>query len=197
MGCIPICLSNVAFFTLTGNVNARCEQSLTQCSTLTDTLTDTILRRYLDSRFKLLFTCERTYRILEHWFQICLLSYKKNWYTALAHKTVTRIICWLITKCFLVFHSRRKVRDPNETEEEREARRAERRKRREEKAKRESEKSTRESINSQSQIKVPKILTAHRAQLMEGTLSAWHKDHKNSWKSGPLLSWERFKRIPK
>ena len=53
------------------------------------------------------------------------------------------------------------MRDPNETEEEREARRAERRKRREEKAKRESEKSTGESIDSQSQIKVRTRLTAH------------------------------------
>ena len=89
-------------------------------------------------------------------FQICILSYKKNWYSVLTNSRLY----------FFLFRSRKKVRDPNETEEEREARRAERRKRREEKAKRESEKSTGESINSQSQIKVRKRLTGHWAQLL-------------------------------
>ena len=54
----------------------------------------------------------------------------------------------------LIDSGKKKVRHPNETEEEREARRAERRRRREEKVKTESEKSTGEAINSPSQIKV-------------------------------------------
>ena len=71
------------------------------------------------------------------------------------------------------------MRDPNETEEEREARRAERHKRREEKAKRESEKSTGESINSQSQIKVRTRSIAHRAKLLlfVNFLNNFHQRH--------------------